>query len=173
MYFWQVLRCWCFLCGGPPSENCCHGHLWETLGTTWLHNGLCFYVAGSRCHLGTTVFPFQGITCFLFSVFDPDSLLSPQLWSSYRISTARAPGQTTEQPWGLSHPLLKASSYKLNACKGSTRTQAESTRALGVRGWEVGVLLMDRHGGQPESESTLLNMKVLDTWLQNTLVRRV
>lgn len=89
---------------GPHSENRCHGHLWETLGTTWLHNGLCFYVAGSRCHLGTTVFPFQGITCFLFSVFNPDSLLSPQLWSSYRISTARAPWQTTEQLWGLSHP---------------------------------------------------------------------
>lgn len=139
-----------------------------------LHNALCFYVAGSRCHLGTTIFPFQGITCFLFSVLNPNFLLPPQLWISCRMSPARPPQKTGELFWGLSHPLLSGGLSKSpptnNPCKGkgSTRTQAESTRT-GTQGLEVGILLMDRHGGQPESES----VQILDTWLQNTLARGV
>lgn len=92
---------------GPHFENCCHRHLWETLDTTWLHNGLCFYVAGSRSYLGTAIFSFQGITCFLFSVFNPNFLLPPQFWSFCQMSTARVPQWTGEQIWALSHPLLR------------------------------------------------------------------
>lgn len=61
------------------------------LGHNVLHNALCFFVAGSCCHLGTTVFPFQGIPCFLFSVLNSAFLLPPQLWISCRMSPARPP----------------------------------------------------------------------------------
>ena len=50
------------------------------------------------------------------------------------------------------------------------RTQAESTRALGAQGWEVGFLVMDRHEGQPKSES-VAEHESLDTWLQQILAR--
>lgn len=62
---------------GPHFENCCHRHLQKIFGTKWFHNGLCFYVAGSHCHLGTTIFSFQGKTHFFFSVFDPNPPLLP------------------------------------------------------------------------------------------------
>lgn len=60
---------------GPHFENC--SHLWKTFGTKWLITVLCFYVAGWCCHPGTTIFPFQGITHFLFPVVNPNSLPLP------------------------------------------------------------------------------------------------
>lgn len=102
---------------GPHFENCCHRHFQKTLGTKWLHNGLCFYVAGSHCHLGTTIFPFQGIA-FFFSVLNSDSLLPPN-YGFLQNEHSPAPYGKLVNNYGDSLTLslgetFKVSSYKLD-----------------------------------------------------------